>query len=166
MTNLSTKLFNLSLFGYSSKLEYASIIWDPNRADLVKKIEKVQNRFLRYLCLKVDHVSPMYISNKYLRNRFNITELEKRRKVACVSYLYKSLNYLENNPLFLENLYFSTSRNIRRKKLFYMPKVRTEAEKGMAIYKICLIANEYPLLPFFSCWSSKNFVRRAQNIIC
>jgi len=43
-------------FIVSSMLEFGSIIWDPRRTELINKIERVKNRFLRELAFKINRI--------------------------------------------------------------------------------------------------------------
>lgn len=141
-----SKLFNAIV---RSKLEYCSIVWDPPQGILQSKIEKVQNKLLRYLCCKIDKTNPMYISNRYLRERFKVVSLTARRVNAGIFYCYKILNGLEENQEFLNRLMFNTSRINRHKHLFYLPSIRTEREKSLPVYRILQAINERPELPLF-----------------
>ena len=139
-----------------SKLEYCSVAWDTSQVTLRDKIEKVQNKFLRYLCSKIDKISPMFISNKILRERFQVESLEERRKQASIIYGFKILNGFEENQNFLEQLQFNASRINRNRNLMYLPHIRTELEKNLPLYRISNIINNYPELPLFNC-SLKKF---------
>lgn len=63
------------------KLEYASVVWYPHALGLVKQIEAVQNKFLRYLHLKQYKNYPDYrlVKSLDLRNEFQIQRLSFRR---------------------------------------------------------------------------------------
>ena len=60
-------------------LEYASIVWSPYYENSKYAIERVQNRFLRYLYYKETYTYDLTISKTQLRDRYNLISLEKRR---------------------------------------------------------------------------------------
>ena len=69
-------------------LEYAATTWDPVTKQLVKEIELVQNRAIRFICcLKGREAS---ISDA--REQLNISSLEDRRKSLRITLLLKILS--------------------------------------------------------------------------
>ena len=72
-----------------SILEYGSVIWSPYQTNLINKIERIQNRFLRVLAFKTGKID---ISLKNIADEYGIELLENRRKFYDVAWLYKLLN--------------------------------------------------------------------------
>ena len=132
--------------------------------DVKVLIQKLKKCKINFYVISVWKSSLRYISNKYLRQRFEMPALKDRRTLASLCYLYKVLNGLENNQEFLEKLSFNTSRQSRKKCLFYVPSVRTELEKGLPLYRMTRLANEFSDLPFF-CKSLRGFITFTKKII-
>jgi hypothetical protein len=73
-----------------SILEYGSVVWNPYQLNWINKIERVQNKFLRYInsktpnkCAVIDH------NYEPLRTLLNIHTLSSRRTFLDVIFVYK-----------------------------------------------------------------------------
>nr|CAH7750893.1 unnamed protein product [Callosobruchus chinensis] len=68
-----------------SKLDYASVIWANLPQVYVQTVEKVQNKFLRYLYFKEFGRWPDFhsVRTTYLRTRYNVLPLCSRHKIAA-----------------------------------------------------------------------------------
>lgn len=77
-----------------SKLDFASIIWEQQPQMYLDTLEKVQNKFLRYLYYKKYHRWPDYneIRTQTLRQEFEIPSLIIRRKQAMMKFLFNLMN--------------------------------------------------------------------------
>ena len=75
-----------------SKLEYCSIIWNPYTNKLILGIEKIQNKYMRYIVYKETGIYPKYDSTPDLILNLGITSLENRRKLIDLLFLYKLLH--------------------------------------------------------------------------
>lgn len=159
-------LINLFNSLVRSKLEYASIVWDGYTESNKKKIEKVQNRFLRYLSRKCDRIDPRYISSNDLRLRFGMASLDTRRTGASLIYMYKILNGIEANQDFLESLKFNVTRCTRRTNLFYLDNIKLEHSRNAPVRRLCELANHNHELRFFSSsrGSFNNAVKKLYNL--
>ena len=98
-----------------SRLEYCSNIWSPSANYQVEKIERVQKKFLKFMCykLRITYNVP-YLS---LCKRFNFEPLSQRRKVSDVTLLNKLFNNKINCPSMVESINF----NVPRRRLRSMP---------------------------------------------
>ena len=142
----STKDFQdtetLKLLYYSfvrSKLEYGGVVWSPNYNIHIDNLEKVQRKFLKYLCFKCDAVyPPQGVAHNSLLQRFNFESLQTRRKYFSLMMLF---NLLHNNidcSNLLHRLNFLVPRiNQRHHALFYLPVPRTNVLKFSPIYNMC-----------------------------
>lgn len=72
-----------------SKLEYASIIWNPWQDYLIKKIESVQNRAVRFIFRDYSFTS----SVTALKTRADLVPLCNRRKVSRLTFLHRVYYY-------------------------------------------------------------------------
>lgn len=136
-----------------SKLEYASEIWNPSYNTCDNSIERIQNKFLRYLYFKKHHVKfPLGGHVGDLRSSFSVSKLLTRRKLADLVFLYKIVNSLINSSLILENVKLVVPRSGLRptSKLFYVPRVRTAHRQQAFLIRACALANELDGLDLFA----------------
>lgn len=90
-----------------SKLEYASLCWNPYYASHKYTLERVQRKFLKYLAFKTDSVYPdRGINHNSLLIRFNINSLEFRRICCALSFLHKLLHNQIDCPALLCQINF------------------------------------------------------------
>ena len=101
-----------------SQLEYACQIWSPYQQCLIDRLERVQQKFIKYLCVKV---GLRYSSNNYtfLCTFFQLPTLQQRRRFLDVTFLYKCMFSVYNCSEILESICFNVpSRTLRSKQLF------------------------------------------------
>ena len=137
-----------------SKLEYASLVWNPGYAIHINQLESVQRRFLKFLSFKIDGIYPeVGYPNDILNKRFGMSSLESRCIYFSLSFLFKlARNQLHCNFL-REKLNFNIPRlTSRQGHTFYLPTPRTNVFKFSPIYSMC---NSYNSLcghiDIFSC---------------
>lgn len=122
-----------------SKLEYCSLIWSPGYAIHINNVENIQRRFVKYLCFIEDGIYPItgYPQNVMLE-RFHMSNLENRRIIHSIIFLYKIMHNMFDCPRILEQLMFRipriTSRNC---ETFYLPTPRTNLLKSSPLYFMC-----------------------------
>ena len=94
-----------------STLEYASIIWSPQYAVHINRIEGIQRRFL-------DMVSYKFLKNEVSRedvaSLVGLIPLESRRRSFDVLFLFKILNNLIDCPELLQKIPFNITQRITR----------------------------------------------------
>lgn len=108
------------------KLEYASTVWYPHLVGLNKDIEKVQNKFLRFLYFKDVGNYPDYINTRsaYLRKRYEIQSLTNRRNINLVQFGFKIWNNNINDSYLLSLLKIKVPEKVTRtQSMFYIPMV-------------------------------------------
>lgn len=153
----NSKLFHnnktlLSLY-YSfvySKLNFASSIWNPQYKYYIERLERVQNKFLRYLSFK----NSIIIENHDYRNvrmRFDLLSLKSCRKKTDVLLLYKVLNNILNVPDILHMIPFRV-KNIKMRSLdlFYVPYKRTNVAQNSPLCRILATGNEFNDIDIFN----------------
>lgn len=103
---------NIKLLAYTTiirpKLEYACVLWDPHTKKDIHQLESIQRKAVRFIYRKYGRHEAI---SELMRNR-NITPLERRRKIARLSFLHSILSKRVNitRPSFLAQL---TSRRTR-----------------------------------------------------
>ncbi|XP_063891046.1 uncharacterized protein LOC135116957 [Helicoverpa armigera] len=84
-----------------SHLEYCAAVWGPSEAKYKFMLERIQNKFARFLYLKLYRVYPGYpllYPTLFVLGMVGYCKLETRREVALASYLFKVLRGKICNP--------------------------------------------------------------------
>lgn len=103
-----------------SKLEYGAMIWNPYCTTHIKRIERIQRRFIHYALphLNSIHPNPPYKSRC---QHLGMESLEKRRKVQSMLFLYDLINGNIDCPELLEKICFKVPfTSLRHNELFYV----------------------------------------------
>uniref|UniRef100_A0A6P7FIH9 Uncharacterized protein LOC114328385 n=1 Tax=Diabrotica virgifera virgifera TaxID=50390 RepID=A0A6P7FIH9_DIAVI len=107
----SIRLIYISLV--RSVLEYCSVVWSPTYEVHIAKLEKVQNKFIRYLSFKL-HKPLSDHSYSEIRNELNLPRLSSRRMYADVLFLHKLLNSKINCNDLLSLIDFNVPSRVTR----------------------------------------------------
>lgn len=122
-----------------SKLEYCCSIWSPSQVYLIEKLERVQQRVVKWLAFKS---RLRYSDTEYpvLCARFGLTPLRRRRLQLDLRNLNKTLNGRTNCPYLLSQVNLNVpTRTLRHNDLFsissrlclrrnsYLPRVQNVA---------------------------------------
>lgn len=128
-----------------SKLEYCSVVWSPFYAYLVRQIEDVQRRFLKYLYFKKFGHYPVRGVNQVVLNReFNFESLVVRRVISDICFLYNILHNKIKCPELLQNIPIHVpAANLRSKVTFENQFFRTNLGKVSPINRLCKNFNIY-----------------------
>lgn len=156
-----------------SHMECNAAIWSPNEAKYATMLERIQNKFVRFLYLKTYGVYPGYpllYPTLYLLGTVGYYRLEARREVMLATYLYNVLRGKCHNPRILGELRLCVPdgyvRRRRRPRLLVVPTARTEllkqAPMTRALHTLNAIAEQIDL---FNC-SVNDFTRVAYSVIC
>ena len=122
-----------------SKLEYASIVWQPGYNIYTDSLENIQRRFLKFLSYKLDGVyPPIGIPHRQLLDRFSVPSLCERRTVHSLIFLSKLIMNKVDCPQIIEQLAFNIPRiEGRFSKTFYLAVPRTNTLKFSPLYTMC-----------------------------
>ena len=113
-----------------SKLEYASTVWSPYYLNAKYQIERVQNKFIKHMT--------------YRNMNVVLESLEKRRKIADMSMIYKIINSKIDCQFLLENISFKVpSAGVRSNHLVYTPFSTTSYRMFSPIYRMSREMNAY-----------------------
>lgn len=125
-----------------SILEYCSIIWSPYYRYQIYNVEKIQNKFLRYLNYKETGVYDITIPKEDLLLQYNLDTLEKRRKISCVMYLHKIIENGINDLSYLSLIYLIVpTHSTRNSRTFYLETAHTNSQINSPLYRMCSLYN-------------------------
>ena len=132
-----------------ARLEYCSPVWSPSTKLWTKKIERVQKRFVRFLCCKM---KLNYDRDKYkeLCDFYNLSTLEHRRNVSDLLLFYKILHgRIYSFPLISAVSLSVPTRRTRRTNVFSAVKRRLLISKTSFIPRCVSLANSSNSVDFF-----------------
>ena len=111
-----------------SKLEFASLIWDPHQSNQINKIERVQKKFVKQLFYrKLIRKAPADWNYLKCCELLKMDTLEKRRIVNGISFAIKSFKNITDGQRYLHWFQVSESyHGIRKSRTFKIAKSRTE----------------------------------------
>ncbi|KAI8435234.1 hypothetical protein MSG28_003589 [Choristoneura fumiferana] len=146
-----------------SHLECNTIIWAPHEQKYNRMVERVQNKYLRYLYLRYYGVYPFYplmYPTLFVLGMVGYNELGVRRDLALVTYIWKILRGVIKNADILGRLGLCVPERYvwrrRRPRLLAEPSGRTnllnKAPLTRAIHTLNKIAEETNL---FLCVTSE-----------
>lgn len=124
-----------------SKLEYASIIWNPGYQTFSNSLEGIQRKFLKFASFRLDGVyPPVGVPHHDLLSRHNVLSLSRRREMHSLIFLLKIIHSKLDCPLILCQLNFNIPTIVtRRTNTFYLPTPRTNLLKFSPLFCLCTI---------------------------
>lgn len=125
-----------------SKLEFASKVWNPGIALYQRKLETVQNKFLKYIYFKKNRRYPEYNEYHNIRCELEIFKLKDRREIASILFMHKLINNRVDCPMLLPlvKLYIPAFR-CRPRNTFYVPFCRTNIRLNSSLITILTTTN-------------------------
>lgn len=96
-----------------SKLEYASVIWNPHYKIHTDRLERIQRNFTRFLAFK-DKSCPRHTDYNTRLQHYNIQSLECRRYVSDILTLYKIVHGQIICPQILSQINLTVPRILPR----------------------------------------------------
>lgn len=127
-----------------SRLNFASVIWNPQYKVYINRIERVQNKMLKYLSYKSDF-TVRDTENFYFmaRKHFNIISLEDRRKMNDVLMMGRIMRgELQVSKLLQEVSLNVPVVNLRNFELFHIPFRRTNFAQNSPLIRMLRACNE------------------------
>lgn len=147
-----------------SKLEYAAVIWNPVTNKYILLLEKIQNKFLKWLYYRLYNDYPTYESYRTMLQYFHFTSLQIRRNCQSLNLLYKIINNkLDCVGLFYYITLYAPKLKTKFRNLFYIPRTNTESHKNSPVFQMLQLYNKlhpHPNVDIFN----MNFSR--YRIIC
>lgn len=148
-------------------LEYCSSIWSPYYNNYKEKIERVQNKFLRFLGFKIRAITGNngFYNYEEIRAYINITTLEERRYHHDLKMLYNLLNGTANSNHLLSKIGFKVPSYATRgatERNFHVPFHRCNYGLNEPMTRMLRLANQNSdRLDFTSTYSK--FIRDLQQ---
>lgn len=154
-----------------SKLEFNAVVWSPSEAKYKDMIEKLQNKFIRFLYMKLYGVYPGYpllYPTLFILGMTGYNKLEVRRDFTIVCYLFKVLRGKESNPVILEQVGLRVPNNYlrsRSNRTFAIPSGNSNLIKDSPITRALYTLNKInDTIDVFAC-SLNEFSRVALYLI-
>lgn len=155
-----TSLYNALI---RSQLEFNSVIWAPHEAKYNLMLERIQNKFTRYLYMRLYGVYPSYplmYPTLFVLGMVGYNKLEPRRELALANYIVRVLRGLISNPEVLQTLCLCVPneyvRRRRQPRLLAVPRGRTnllnKAPLTRTIHTLNRVADE---IDIFTCFQSE-----------
>ncbi|CAB3227417.1 unnamed protein product [Arctia plantaginis] len=156
-----------------SQLECNAVIWAPHESKYRLMVERVHNKFLRYLYLRRYGVYPLYplmYPTLFIVGMVGYNTLSARRELALTTYIIKIIRGKVHNADLLGQVYFCVPDGYvwrrRQPRLLAEPRARTnllsQAPLTRALRTLNLIASEIDIF----CCALSEFTRVALNVIC
>lgn len=156
-----------------SHLEYNSAVWSPSEDKYKFMIEKIQNKFVRFLYLKLYGVYPGYphlYPTLFVLGMVGYCKLEIRREATLAIYLFKILRGKILNPTLLAEMRFSVPDEMvsrrRQPPLLSVPRARTNLLQKAPLSRALGTLNTVALMvDLFSC-SLNEFTKAVMCVTC
>ena len=105
-----------------SNLEYSTIIWSPFYQSYKDSLERVQNRFLRFVGFKLFNIPFDNYHRSVMLQMIGLETLERRRERFDLCYVYKVIHGMVDCPRLLSRISLNVpERALRRFDLFLVP---------------------------------------------
>jgi hypothetical protein len=126
-----------------SRLEFASVVWNPCYTVHKVRIERVQKKCIKTMEFRTGGNYEDYASSSA---RFHLQPLSLRRSCTDLLFLFKIINNLVDAPELLHNIGFHVPRRLerscRKKTLFSIANSRTKHAQHSYIKRACKLYNE------------------------
>lgn len=127
-----------------SILEYGSVVWRPHYATHTLRIERIQKRFLWHLTFAEGEAKTIRSYDARLK-RFNMINLDKRRDVLDLTFLFKTLRNAIDCPQLLSRFGFKIPFNYPRRKInniLSAPQRKTRLGASSPVPRLCKLYNK------------------------
>lgn len=156
-----------------SHLEYGAAIWSPSEIKYKFMLERIQNKFIRFMYLKLYGVYPGYpllYPTLFCLGMVGYYKLEVRREVALATYIFKVLRGSIQHSGILSEIGFSLPDGYmerrRRPRLLVVPCARTNLlERAPLTRALCTLNTVADAIDIFTC-SLSEFTRATYYLAC
>ena len=119
-----------------SLLEYGCVIWGGAASTHLKRAEKVQHRFLMWLCFRC-RIKNVALDYKNLLCYFGLASLSARRLQYDIRFLRDVHNNKIDSSFLLESFPLAVApRVLRSRVLFHVPRARVNTVKNSMFVRI------------------------------
>lgn len=118
----------------NSVLSFGSVIWNPQYDVYISKIEKVQDKFFKYLCYK------FYLNGNstLIKRNLRLLSLEDRRQLYDIKFAYKIFNNMIDSSPIINLLNINVpSYNTRNKMFFHIQPSNTNYHSNSPLHRCC-----------------------------
>ena len=145
-----------------SKLEYCSLIWSPTAQCTIDKIERVQKKFLNFVCFQCN-INCSSLSYAEKCQYFNVQTLSSRRNLSEAIFINKVFNSkIDCAPILQDLSFYVPSRRLRQRDLF-LNRSRLNIRKFSPLSRAKAQINDSELDVFDNVVS---FKRKARSFFC
>ena len=127
------------------RLEFCSQIWNPSSVVSIKRLERVQKQYLKYVSFKSRVVYCDQINYEELCGRFNLKTLQSRRNIADLLFLNKLLCNVVHSPYLIGEVCLRIPRRILRDKTTFYVRSRIQLRKDSFMPRVLTLANKLKL---------------------
>lgn len=127
-----------------SMLEYGSIVWRPHYANHILRIERIQKRFLWHLTFAEGEAKVIRSYDARLK-RFGIGNLDRRRDLLDLAFLFKIFRNMVNCPQLLSKFNFKIPHRFPRykiKNILSAPRRKTRLGAYSPVPRLCNLYNK------------------------
>lgn len=133
-----------------SQLHYLSSVWNPIYEVYIGRIERIQNKFLKYCYFKQFKVYPDGISYSDLRSYYGLKSLVARRRMNDFLACAKFLTNVFDSPSFLSSILIAIpQRSLRNHDLLHISRTNTNAAMNSPLTRICRTFNQVGIDVFY-----------------
>ena len=145
-----------------SHLDYCSPVWSPTSKCMIDKVERVQKRFVKFLCFQsgITYNSSDYVT---ICEHFKLATLYHRRKVTDVVLCHKILHCKVNCAYLVSLIHFNlpTKRTRHTRVLTTATKNRLVLRKNSFFPRSLAVISDMGSLDFFDIALSKCVISKA-----
>ena len=124
-------------------MEYGSVIWGGAADTHLKRLDRIQYKFLMWLCYRC-RFTDVTLSYDALLQRFRIASLSGRRKQHDLLFIRNVHRQAIDSAYLLTHLPLAVpSRILRRQALFYVPHARVNTIKHGLFCRIPRLCNMF-----------------------
>jgi len=142
-----------------SKLEYASLIWNPFTTTHGNRIERLQKQFLKFALLPLRFLDPTPSYHQQCR-LVHLPSLEHRRTILAICFISDLLDGSIDCPELLSKVGFhAPPRQLRNFDPFFLELRRTNYSKNEPLYRALYESNALPIDMQLDYFSSKSILK-------
>lgn len=127
-----------------SKLEYASVVWNPHASSYIYRLERLQRIFIKFATRSLNYLDSVPYESKCLF--IGLKSLEFRRNVQSALLVYDIVNAnIECSDLLSLLPFYIPPRRLRHVNIFNVPFHRTNYALNGPLTRACIRINEINL---------------------